>query len=186
MDADRIIGAVKEVGGKAQSAAGQVTGDSKTEFEGRFREAEGHGQNVLGQAKDAVRGAANAASGFVQDTYNTGLDSVGQIQDKVRNGAAAATDFAQERLRTAATAANDFAETAYAQGGRYAEQAQQTLRSTAASATDLAQDAYNNPKHYIRQGTDAVQHQVEENPLTSLLIAGAVGYGLAMLIHGRH
>ena len=53
------------------------------------------------------------------------------------------------------------------------------------AAQGYAQDLYNNSGDYIRQGTDTVSHKVEENPLVALLIAGAVGYGLALLIHGR-
>jgi hypothetical protein len=37
----------------------------------------------------------------------------------------------------------------------------------------------------VRQGRNAVSRQVEEAPLASLLIAGLVGYGLAVLLHGR-
>ena len=36
-----------------------------------------------------------------------------------------------------------------------------------------------------RDGAGAVGKQVEENPLLALLVAGAVGYGLALLIHGK-
>ena len=39
--------------------------------------------------------------------------------------------------------------------------------------------------HYLRDGSRAVGSRVEENPLIALVIAGAVGYGLALLLHGR-
>ena len=39
---------------------------------------------------------------------------------------------------------------------------------------------------YMQSGSRAVAHQVEEQPLTALLIAGATGYLLAYLIHGDY
>ncbi len=142
MDTDRIKGAAKEFGGKVQGAAGEVLGDKKTEMEGRFNEVVGKGQNLAGQAQDAVRNVAGSASDLVQDAYNN--------------------------------------------PGRYVGQAQDAIRGAAGGASDLAQDAYNNPGRYVDQAQDVLTHQVEENPLLSLLVAGAVGYGLALLIHGRH
>ena len=39
---------------------------------------------------------------------------------------------------------------------------------------------------YVQTGSRAVVHQVEEQPLTAMLIAGATGYLLAYLIDGEH
>ena len=64
-------------------------------------------------------------------------------------------------------------------------QAKDTVRQVAEDATDYAEDAYENSGHYLRQGRRAVSHQVEESPLVALMIAGAVGYGLALLLHSR-
>ena len=64
-------------------------------------------------------------------------------------------------------------------------QAKDTVRHVADDAADYAEDAYENGGHYLRQGRRAVSHQVEESPLVALMIAGAVGYGLALLIHSR-
>ena len=95
---------------------------------------------------------------------------LGQATDAVRNAAGSATEFAQK---------------AYSNPGEYVSRAQDAVRGVAGSASETAQDAYNNPGRYLRQGTDVIEHQVEENPLLALLIAGAIGYGLALLIHGR-
>lgn len=92
---------------------------------------------------------------------------------------------AQEAVRSAADTAQGYAQDAYENSGRYASQAQDAVRGAAGSAAEYAQDAYNNPGRYMRQGQNALEHQVEENPLIALLVAGAIGYGLAMLIHGR-
>jgi hypothetical protein len=77
-------------------------------------------------------------------------------------------------------------------------QAAETVRNAAESASELAQDAYERSARYVRDGLDrypeagryisegaqAVSRPVEQYPLTALLIAGAVGYLLAYLIHG--
>lgn len=52
-------------------------------------------------------------------------------------------------------------------------------------AGDIAGEAYERSGSYLRDGRAAVGARVEENPLVALLIAGAVGYGLALLVHGR-
>ena len=56
-DHDRIEGAAKNMGGKLKEAAGKLTGDTKTEAEGRAEKAAGKVQNTVGGAKDAARDA---------------------------------------------------------------------------------------------------------------------------------
>ena len=104
------------------------------------------------------------------DAYDKSGDYVGRAKDAARQAAGAAQDFANG---------------AYDSSGRYVSQAQDAMRGAANNVSDYAQDAYNNPGRYVRQGTDAVGRQVEENPMLALLVAGAIGYGLAILIHGR-
>jgi uncharacterized protein YjbJ (UPF0337 family) len=53
VDTDRVSGKIKETAGKAESALGDVTGDSETQASGYVRQATGAAQNVYGQAKDA-------------------------------------------------------------------------------------------------------------------------------------
>lgn len=64
-------------------------------------------------------------------------------------------------------------------------QAKDTLRDVADNVTDYAGDAYDRRGEHLRAGREAVSSRVEENPLIALMIAGAVGYGLALLLHGR-
>ncbi len=112
MDEDRITGAAKEAVGKVQGGAGDTVGSPGNSIEGRFREAQGAGENLYGQAKDAVR------------------DATSRIADR-------------------------------------------------------AGDAYGNAGEAIGQGQRELRGRVERNALSAMLIAGAVGYGLAMLLHGR-
>ena len=57
MDKDRIEGAGRQVRGSVKEALGNVTGDAKTEAEGKADKAEGRGQNAVGGMKDAAREA---------------------------------------------------------------------------------------------------------------------------------
>jgi uncharacterized protein YjbJ (UPF0337 family) len=58
MDKDRIEGAAREAKGKIKETFGKVTGDAKTEGEGKAEKVAGKVQNVVGGAKDALRDAA--------------------------------------------------------------------------------------------------------------------------------
>ena len=109
MDKDRIAGAAKDFAGKAEGVVGNMTGDAKTQAEGRAREAAGTVQNLYGQAKDAVSDATDAAVNY-------------------------------------------------------------------------AKDAYGNPTETLRDGQKAVAQTVQDNPLGSLLIAGGIGFALALMM----
>ena len=109
---------------------------------------------------DRVTGAARELAGKAQGAIG---DLVGSKNDSVEG-----------RFREA----QGSAENLYGQ-------AKDAVRHAADEASDYAEDAYENGGHYLRQGRRAVSHQVEESPLIALMIAGAVGYGLALLIHSR-
>jgi uncharacterized protein YjbJ (UPF0337 family) len=109
MDKDRIYGSAKEFAGKVEGAAGDVTGDAKTQASGRVREAAGAVQDLYGQAKDSVRDAADTAVNYAKDAYDSRGDT-------------------------------------------------------------------------IRGGQKAVAQTVQDNPLGSLLIAGGIGFALALLL----
>lgn len=55
MDKDRIDGVAKQAKGSIKEAVGKVTGDAKTEAEGKAEKAVGKVQNAAGSAKDAAR-----------------------------------------------------------------------------------------------------------------------------------
>jgi uncharacterized protein YjbJ (UPF0337 family) len=109
MDKDRIVGSAKDFAGKAEGAAGDITGDARTQASGRMREAAGAMQNLYGQAKDAARDATDAATGYAKDVYDNSGDT-------------------------------------------------------------------------FRDGSQALAQKVRDNPLGSLMIAGAVGFALALLL----
>ena len=109
MDKDRITGSAKDFAGKVEGTVGDISGDAKTQAEGRFREAAGTAQNLYGQAKDAARDAKDAAVSYAKDSYEKSGDT-------------------------------------------------------------------------FRDGSQAIAKGVQDNPLGSLLIAGGIGFALALLM----
>jgi uncharacterized protein YjbJ (UPF0337 family) len=55
IDKDRVKGSAKNLGGKAKEAFGKVTGDAKTEAEGKADQVEGKVQNAWGSVKDSLK-----------------------------------------------------------------------------------------------------------------------------------
>ncbi len=55
MDKDRVEGAGKQAKGAVKETWGKVTGDAKTQAEGKADKAEGKVQNAVGGMKDAAR-----------------------------------------------------------------------------------------------------------------------------------
>lgn len=55
MDKNRIKGSATRMGGKIKQAAGDVTGDSKLQSEGKMDQAKGKIQNAVGSVKDALK-----------------------------------------------------------------------------------------------------------------------------------
>ncbi|GJD89712.1 CsbD family protein [Methylobacterium hispanicum] len=163
IDTNRITGAAKELGGKVQGAAGDLTGSRQDSVEGRLREAGGRAENLYGQAKDAVHDAAEHVADTVRDLGGKVRDAVGNL---------AGSDDVADRARRAQGAAED-----------HYVRAERAVRRVADEAYDEAEDAYERGGHYLRRGTREVSHQVAEYPLASLLIAGAVGFGLGLLVN---
>jgi uncharacterized protein YjbJ (UPF0337 family) len=56
MDKDRIEGVGHQVKGAVKEVAGKVTGDTKTEAEGKAEKAAGKVQNTIGGMKDSLCG----------------------------------------------------------------------------------------------------------------------------------
>jgi uncharacterized protein YjbJ (UPF0337 family) len=63
MDKDRIEGAGKQAKGSIKETWGKVTGDAKTQAEGKADKAEGRAQNAVGGVKDAAREARDKVAG---------------------------------------------------------------------------------------------------------------------------
>jgi len=61
-------------------------------------------------------------------------------------------------------------------------QAKDAVSDAADTAVNYAKDAYDNRGETIRSGQKAMAKTVQENPLGSLLIAGGIGFALALLM----
>lgn len=57
MNKDQAQGVAKDVAGKVQETAGQVTGSREQQAKGVLRQVEGKGQKALGDAKEIVEDA---------------------------------------------------------------------------------------------------------------------------------
>jgi uncharacterized protein YjbJ (UPF0337 family) len=75
MTDDRLSGSAKNIGGQVEEEFGRVTGDEKTQLQGKAKQVEGTLQDVYGQAKEAaadatvaIRHRASEASDFLRMT----------------------------------------------------------------------------------------------------------------------
>ena len=57
VDKDRVEGSAKNIGGKIKEGFGKLTGDTKTEAEGKMDQTKGKVQNTVGGVKDTVKDA---------------------------------------------------------------------------------------------------------------------------------
>ena len=59
MNKDQVKGAAKDIAGKAQQKAGELTGSDKQQVKGLKNQAEGKIQKGVGNAKDALDDATD-------------------------------------------------------------------------------------------------------------------------------
>lgn len=89
MDNDRVEGAAKNLGGKAQSAIGDLVGDQKTQADGVMNQIAGSAQNAFGSVKETAKQIADAAPASLDDAIDTGQRYYKQgsqmVQDRIGN-----------------------------------------------------------------------------------------------------
>jgi uncharacterized protein YjbJ (UPF0337 family) len=107
--------------------------------------------------KDRIAGSAKSVAGKVE----------GAVGDVVGNAQAQAGGRAREASGTV--------ENLYGQ-------AKDAARDVGDAAVSYAKDAYANSGETFRDGSQAVAKKVQDNPLGALLIAGGIGFALAMLM----
>jgi uncharacterized protein YjbJ (UPF0337 family) len=61
-------------------------------------------------------------------------------------------------------------------------QAKDAVRDATDTAASYAKDAYDKPAETLRDGSQAIAQKVQDNPLGSLLVAGGIGFALALLV----
>jgi uncharacterized protein YjbJ (UPF0337 family) len=107
--------------------------------------------------KDRIAGSAKSVAGKVE----------GAVGDVVGNAQAEAEGRARE---ASGTAQNLYG------------QAKDAARDVGDAAVSYAKDAYANSGETFRDGSQAVTKKVQDNPLGALLVAGGIGFALAMLM----
>jgi len=75
MTDDRLSGSAKNFGGQVEEGFGRVTGDQKTQLQGKAKQVEGTLQDAYGEAKETaadaaevIRGRASEAGDFLRTT----------------------------------------------------------------------------------------------------------------------
>ncbi|MBU6464312.1 MAG: CsbD family protein [Bradyrhizobium sp.] len=94
-------------------------------------------------------------------------DFAGRVEDAVGDAAEDAKTRASGRMREATGAVQNL----YGQA-----------KDAARNVGDAARDAYENSGDTLRDGSQAVARKVQDNPLGSLLVAGGIGFALALLM----
>ncbi len=107
--------------------------------------------------KDRIAGSAKDFAGKVE----------GAVGDATGNGQTRAAGRARE--------ATGMAQNLYGQ-------AKDATREAADAAVSYAKGAYENSGDTFRDGSQAVAKKVQDNPLGALLIAGGIGFALALMM----
>jgi uncharacterized protein YjbJ (UPF0337 family) len=71
MDEDRISGTARNAGGKIEEGVGSLTGDAKTQIQGKLDQAAGAAQDLYGQTTDAARDTAATFDKWLRRTIET-------------------------------------------------------------------------------------------------------------------
>lgn len=103
--------------------------------------------------------------------FGTTKEFAGKAEGAVGDATGDAQTQASGRVREAAGSVQDL----YGQ-------AKDAARDAADTAVNYAKDAYEHRGETVRSGQKAMAHAVQENPLGSLLIAGGIGFALALLM----
>ena len=105
-------------------------------------------------------------------------DIAGKVEGAAGNLAEDAKTQAAGQAREAAGRAHEAAGTVQNLYG----QAKDAARDAGDAAVSYAKDAYENSGETLREGSEVVAKKVQDNPLGALLIAGGIGFALAMLM----
>ncbi|KJC47067.1 hypothetical protein UP09_10535 [Bradyrhizobium sp. LTSP885] len=103
--------------------------------------------------------------------YGSAKEFAGKVEGAAGDVTGDANTQASGRVREAAGAVQDL----YGQ-------AKDAARDAADTAVNYAKDAYDNRGESVRSGQKAMAKTVQDNPLGSLLLAGGIGFALALLM----
>src|SRR5450755_3775899 len=112
---------------------------------------------VCAMDKDRIAGSAKDFAGKVEGTVG---DIAGDAKTQAAGGVREATGTAQNVYG----------------------QAKDAAREATDAAVNCAKDVYENSGDTFRDGSQAIAKKVQDNPLGSILIAGGIGFALALLM----
>jgi uncharacterized protein YjbJ (UPF0337 family) len=107
--------------------------------------------------KDRIVGSTKDFAGKVEGAIG---ESTGNVQARAAGRAREATGAAQNLYG----------------------QAKDVAREATDAAVGYAKDAYENSGDTFRDGSQAVAKKVQDNPLGALLVAGGIGFALALMM----
>lgn len=120
---------------------------------------------------DRSKHVGDTVTGTIDRATETATDAISTIQKQAEHAQSVASDAIGEAGSLVRTVG---------------DQARTLASDAGATAQDVARRARERADAMYQQGTRAgeyVARQVDAYPLTALLVAGAIGYGLAYLIH---
>ncbi len=118
MDSNEVEGTARDVKGHVKDAVGGLTGDSKTQAEGKLDKAAGHIQSQFGETADKVRDAASDVSGTASEYADKASSKASEYADK----ASSKLNDAAETVRGHAGDVGGKIYDAGVQAGHYVEQ----------------------------------------------------------------
>jgi uncharacterized protein YjbJ (UPF0337 family) len=132
-----------------------------------------------------ITGAARNIEGKIEDAVGAlSGDVATQLRGKIDQGVAefqAAIGKAKEAGATMADAAATFVKQASNTGAKAASALQDAAKKASTDATEIGERVYGD----ARRASQSLARTVEEQPLAALLVAAAIGYGIAYLVHRR-
>jgi uncharacterized protein YjbJ (UPF0337 family) len=84
MNEDQIDGTISDAKGKVKDAVGGLTGDAKTQGEGKVDQMSGQAQQAYGDAKEAVNAAAGQTAHTVSDAAARATETLRETAETVR------------------------------------------------------------------------------------------------------
>lgn len=130
----------------------------------------GAAQQVGGKVQRAVGEVADdpelQGEGVVRQVAGKAQNIYGQVKDSLPDVADAAASYAGK------------AQDIYGQ-------VKDNLPDVADTAASYAGTAYDRGDQYARRGISLARREIETYPMSAVILAGTVGYLLAMLLHGR-
>lgn len=96
---DEFEGAARNLGGKLEGAVGSVTGDSKTQAQGKVDEVVGQAQQAYGDAKEKVSAAAGDAGARLSDVTSKVGAQASELGGQVYEQGGKAVKYVEDYVR---------------------------------------------------------------------------------------